>query len=107
MFKTNDSGERVDFESGMRRDVQTGKPRFDLIPLFMLRRWAELMTRGAEKYGVNNWQLANSGEEMDRFKESAFRHFVQWMEGDDEEDHAAATFFNIACAEYLKKRLDK
>lgn len=31
-FKTKDSGKRVKFDSGFQRDVNTGKPRFDLIP---------------------------------------------------------------------------
>jgi hypothetical protein len=106
-FKVKDSGERLDFKSGMRRDVNTGKIRYDLIPLFMLKRWAVHMTKGAEKYGENNWQLANSGEEYGRFKESAFRHFMQWYEGDVDEDHAAATFFNITASEYLKSRLNR
>ena len=73
-FITKDSGKRVDFPSGMRRDTQDNKPRFNLIYFPLLKRWAELMTRGAEKYGENNWRLANSLEELERFKESALRH---------------------------------
>ena len=105
-FETKDSGKRVDFASGMRRDIDDGKPRYDLIPTFMLRRWAELLARGAKKYGENNWQLAESEEELKRFKASAFRHFVQWMDGEEDEDHGAAVFFNIAAAEMVKDKLD-
>lgn len=109
-FITKDSGERQDYKSGMRRDLQTGKPRFDLIvptslPFdeTMLYRWAMLMTRGAEKYGIRNWEKADSQEELDRFKASCFRHFMQWIAGDDDgEDHASAIMFNINCAEYVK-----
>lgn len=107
MYKTKDSGKRKDFKSGMRRDVQEGKPRYDLIDTVFLKRLAELLERGAVKYGENNWQLANSGEEMDRFKASAFRHFMQWFEGDDDEDHASAIAFNVMAAEHLKRRLNK
>ena len=44
-FITKDSGARQEFESGMRRDLQDGKPRYDLlIPIGwkenMLKRWA-------------------------------------------------------------------
>ncbi|MEO5646601.1 MAG: dATP/dGTP diphosphohydrolase domain-containing protein, partial [Candidatus Paceibacterota bacterium] len=67
----------------------------------------ELMTRGAVKYGRNNWQLANGEEELERFKDSALRHMYQWLEGDESEDHAAAVFFNIAGAEYVLQRMTK
>lgn len=55
---------------------------------------------------LNNWQLAFSIEEMNRFKASAFRHFVQWWRGDNDEDHAAAVFFNISAYEYVKERIN-
>lgn len=106
-YKTKDSGKRVDFPSGMRRDTDEGKPRYDLIDEPMLTRWAELMARGADKYGEENWRLANSEQELKRFKASGFRHFVQWMRGDDDEDHAAAILYNVAAAEYVKRRIDE
>ena len=104
-YVTKDSGQRQEFSSGMVRDVQTGKPRYDLVDLPMLKRWAELMARGAEKYGDDNWKLASGEAELRRFRASAFRHLVQWFEGDTEEDHAAAVFFNVAGAEYVASRL--
>ena len=113
-FITKDSGQRQDYASGMRRDLQTGKPNYSLIsPKFlkfdedMLYRWAMLMTRGADKYGERNWEKANSEEEMERFKASAFRHFMQWFKGEEDEDHAAAVFFNIGCFESIKLKLEK
>jgi hypothetical protein len=96
----------------MQRDVNTGKARFDLImPMLMpyraqlLTRWAELMGRGAEKYDARNWEQAATLEELERFRESAFRHFLQWLTGETDEDHAAAVLFNISGAEYVKWRL--
>ena len=105
-FQTKDSGKRVDFPSGMRRDTTEGKPRYDLIPLEMLTRLAELYARGAEKYGDSNWQLANSEEELQRFKASAFRHFIQWQSGDIDEDHAIAAVWNIFAYETIKEKLN-
>jgi hypothetical protein len=105
-FTTLDSGERVDFPSGMRRDTDKGKPRYDLIPLPMLRRLADLYARGAEKYGDSNWTLADSPEEVARFKASAFRHFVSWLEGDTTEDHAVAAVFNIFAADTIAAKID-
>ena len=111
-FKTKDSGKRVVFETGMNRDISTDKIRYDLvIPLgereHMLKRWAELMTRGAHKYGERNWEKASTEAELMRFKESAIRHFFQWWDGYTDEDHAAACYFNIQGAEMVKNRLKK
>lgn len=111
-YITKDSGKRQEYASGMRRDTQEEKPDFSLILTDqpyeeqLLTRWAGLMTRGANKYGRRNWQLANSEEELERFKASAFRHFMQWINGQDDEDHAAAVLFNINAAEYVKGKLD-
>ena len=105
-FITKDSGKRLNFKSGMVRDVEDDKPQYDLVYLPMLKRWAELMGRGAKKYGRNNWQLADGQDELDRFKGSALRHMIQYLEGDESEDHASAIFFNISGAEYVKSKLN-
>lgn len=89
----------------MRRDTDEGKPRYDLIDEPMLTRWAELMMRGAIKYGEDNWKKADSQEELKRFQASGFRHFIAWIRGDEDEDHAAAVFYNIAACEYVKRKL--
>ena len=102
-WTTKASGERQEFASGMKRDVTDGKTKWHLIfsgP--MLERWAELMTRGAEKYDDDNWMKADSDVELNRFKQSAFRHFMQWYRGDTDEDHAAAVIFNINGKEYVE-----
>lgn len=105
-YITKDSGARQDFDSGMRRDILKGKPRFDLIWQPGIKRIAELYGRGAEKYGDRNWELANTVEEMERFKGCAYRHFYQWFNNENpEEDHMAAICFNIFAAEMVKKKL--
>lgn len=111
-YTTKDSGKRDYFKTGMKRDTQEGKPRYDLIipqntQEHLLKRWAELMERGMVKYGYRNWEKARTEEEMIRFKNSAFRHFIQWFDGETDEDHAAAVFFNIQGVEYVKSRLKK
>jgi hypothetical protein len=105
-FVTKDSGERQSFETGMVRDVQKGKARFDLVWKPLLWRWAELMGRGAEKYGENNWMKAATEEERNRFLASAERHMQQYLRGDYDEDHAAAVIFNLAGAEYVRQRIN-
>lgn len=112
-FVIKDSGARQSFQSGMVRDTQDGKADFTRTldgPMF--DRWAMHLTKGEKKYpdvtpGVPNWTLAAGTEELIRFKKSAFRHFRQWLRGDTDEDHAAAVFFNINGAEYVKEKLAK
>lgn len=109
-----DSGKRLSFESGMVRDVDDNKPAFDLIipenipyEELMLTRWAELLRKGAIKYSRRNWEKADSLNELDRAKASAFRHFMQWFSGETDEDHAAAVFFNINEVETIRYKLGK
>lgn len=104
-FVTKSTGQSKMFTSGMQRDISDEKPRYDLLPLFMLKRWAELMGRGAKRYGERNWEKAKGEEELARFKESAFRHFIQWFDGENDEDHGAAVMFNISGAEMVKNKL--
>lgn len=112
-FVTKDSGKRQDYVSGMRRDIQDGKPRFDLLltdgqpyEAQFLTRFAGLLERGAAKYGEKNWQLADSREELARFRASALRHMMQWACGEQDEDHGSAVAFNIMAYEYVKWKLE-
>lgn len=101
-----DSGQRETFTSGMMRDVATGKIDYSLVldgPMF--QRWAQHLTAGAKKYDARNWMKANGQAELDRFRESALRHFIQWFQGETDEDHAAAVYFNINGACYVQKRV--
>lgn len=106
-FTIKDSGQRARFQGGMVRDTEEEKVDYtNLLHGPMLRRWAEHLTRAKKKYpdvrpGVPNWTLAEGGEEYHRFRRSAFRHLIQWMNGDTDEDHAAAVIFNINGAEYV------
>ncbi len=110
-FVVKDSGARQEFDSGMVRDTSEGKIDYDkLFEGPMLDRWADHLTKGATKYpdvgpGVSNWTLASGVAELIRFRKSAVRHFRQWLRGDQDEDHAAAVFFNINGYEYVKARL--
>lgn len=105
-YETKDSGKRLEYDSGMVRDVNDGKARFNLLlPLGVpykeqiLTRFADLLTRGAIKYKAHNWEKANGESELERFKESALRHIMQWACGETDEDHAVAVFFNIMAYE--------
>jgi hypothetical protein len=71
----------------------------------MLKRWAKHLGAGAKIHGKDNWTLANSHEELEDYKESALRHCIQWVNGETDEDHAAAIYFNINAAESVKEKL--
>lgn len=110
-FKVNDSGKRMQFDSGMVRDTNENKIDWHRIAEgVMLKRWAEHLTKGAIKYkdnedGTGNWTLANDSAEYIRFKQSAYRHFMQWYNGEVDEDHASAVYFNVNGAETVKQKL--
>lgn len=113
MFEVKDSGARQRFDSGMVRDTTENKIGWHRVadgP--MLRRWAEHLTKGAAKYpdvahGVANWTLAEGDAELERFRQSAFRHFMAWYYGEVDEDHAAAVFFNVnGCEDVRAKQGD-
>lgn len=110
-FVIKDSGKREQFASGMVRDTAAGKVNYlKVLDGPMLQRWAEHLTKGALKYpdvkpGVANWTLAAGEAEYQRAKESAARHFFQYLRGDRDEDHGAGVFFNINLAEYIREKL--
>src|SRR3990167_11259897 len=105
-FEVKDSGKREEFESGMVRDTTEGKTDYMLAfdgPMF--KRWAEHLTKGAKKYEKRNWMKAQGQAELDHAMESLGHHFIQYLDGDKDEDHAAAIFFNINLIEYIKEKL--
>jgi hypothetical protein len=106
-WQTKDSGVREVFSTGMQRDTQSNKARYDLIWQPGLKRLAELMARGAEKYTSRNWEKAETQEELERFKASAYRHFMQWFMGEMDEDHMSGTIFNLFGAEFVKEKLNE
>lgn len=104
--------DRHTFDGGGMRDVETGKPRFDLlcperVPYEhqYLTRVAKLMGRGAEHYEDRNWEQFADDAAYQRARSSAFRHFMQWFNGVTGEDHAASIFFNVQAAEYIAGRM--
>jgi hypothetical protein len=87
-----DSGERQEFETGAVRDTGTGKGRFDLLPSYAITRVAQHFENGAVKYADENWR---KGIPLRRYLDSALRHLFKFLEGQRDEDHAAAAAWNI------------
>lgn len=49
---------------------------------------------GAKKYGEHNWQ---KGIPESSYIDSAIRHYLKWLRGDDDERHDRAFVWNIMC----------
>ncbi len=64
---------------GLKYD--TGKLRFDLLPVEELEKLVDVLSYGAAKYGDYNWtQLENATE---RYYAALMRHLVAWRKGED------------------------
>ena len=49
---------------------------------------------GAKKYGENNWQ---KGIPTNCYIDSAIRHYLKWLRGDNDEPHDRAFVWNLMC----------
>ncbi len=58
----------------------SGKLKYNLIPPLALKRIAEVLTFGAEKYEANSWQ--NLPDFKNRYTAAAMRHFEAWRAGE-------------------------
>lgn len=58
---------------------------------------------GAKKYGEHNWQ---KGIPVNRYIDSAVRHYLKWRRGDDDERHDRAFVWNLMCCIWTNRRKD-
>ena len=96
---------RINKSGFKRNDTSPTKPRYDLIPTFALERLATLYAEGASKFGERNWEQANDCTDYDSFKASAYRHFIQYLNGAEDEDHFARVMFNLIGMEHVNNKL--
>lgn len=96
-----DSGTRREFESGAVRDVQEGKGRLDLLPACAILRVARHFEAGAKKYSDRNWE---KGIPVHSFIDSALRHLMKYLDGQDDEDHLCAAAWNCLCAMWTEEK---
>ena len=89
-----DSGTRQEFTTGAVRDAQAGKGRYDLLPTRAMRELAMHFEAGANKYEARNWE---KGIPLSRYVDSATRHGFAALEGQTDENHAAAAAWNWLC----------
>jgi 5'(3')-deoxyribonucleotidase len=91
-FNLKDSGDRTEFETGAKRDLGSGKGRFDLISPIFLQRLADLYESGAIKYGDRNWE---KGIPLNKYLDSAMRHINDYRLGKRDEDHLVQAAWNL------------
>lgn len=86
---------------GAERERAVGKGRYDLLPVFAMRRLALWYELGAVKYGDRNWE---KGIPYSRCVESSKRHLDKYIMGLHDEDHLAAAVWNLmAIMEYQER----
>lgn len=101
MQEIKDSGQRREFEGGAVRDIQKGKGRMDLLPAVAVIRLSKHFEAGADKYGEYNWQ---KGIPIHSYIDSAIRHLMKYLDGQDDEDHLCAAAWNCMCAMWTEEK---
>ena len=96
-----DSGDRREFDSGAVRYMAEGKGRCDLLPACAVLRLARHFENGAKKYNDRNWE---KGIPIHSFIDSAIRHLMKYLGGQDEEDHLCAAAWHCMCAMWTAEK---
>lgn len=77
----------------LRKAIQMSRIYPDTETMFL--EVSKHFEEGAEKYGENNWQ---KGLPVKCYINSAVRHYLKWLRGDNDEPHDRAFCWNILCA---------
>lgn len=75
------------------RYCMVGKAHFQC-NAHMLLEVSRHFEEGAKKYGEYNWQ---KGIPVHCYIDSAVRHYLKWVQGDEDEPHDRAFVWNILC----------
>lgn len=70
----------------------------------MLLEVSKHFEEGALKYGEDNWK---KGIEVKSYIDSACRHFLKYLRGDNDESHERACMWNIICLIWTVKNKEK
>lgn len=95
---SDDANNIEDDEIKVAARYNNDKIRMDLLTPYAMTQWALVLTKGAEKYAVRNWEIGNTtyGEYIG----SALRHILSIMSGEDIDEetglpHAAHIMCNM------------
>lgn len=89
---TRDSKDVRAYEGGSVRHRPLGKGLYRAMPMVALRRLAQRYEYGAIKYGKSEGY--KDGLPVSDCWDSAIRHLIEYMDGDNSEDHLAACVWN-------------
>ena len=86
-------------KNGLSLDLYNAMESFCTIcwacdPATMFLEVAKHFEEGAKKYGESNWQ---KGIPVHCYIDSAVRHYLKWLRGDNDEPHDRAFVWNIMC----------
>ena len=86
------------------KKYDTGKTRWDLIEWSVMKEVADVLTRGAVKYGDRNWKAVPDAKR--RYIAAAFRHFIAWIGGErnDKETGLHHLAHAICCLMFLLEK---
>jgi hypothetical protein len=102
---TSGNGMHVN-ENGGNRDSAEDKLDYTLLPIPALNRITQHYVNGMKKYKRDNWKKLSTPEDIERYKQSMFRHLIQYLEGQDNEDHLAAVVWNAMALLYFEQKED-
>ena len=90
--------------NGLKYD--SGKQRWDLLPVAEIEGIVDVLTFGANKYTDNSWQNVDNG--IERYYSALMRHIIAWRKGElkDEEsgiDHLYHALTNLVFISWLEK----
>lgn len=105
--------EMAEFDGGGVRSSDDGKPDFTLLMVTDVPYEQQLLTRagvrmaeGAKMYGRLNHEKMNTPDALERCKTSLMRHVVQYLNGEGDEDHAAAAMCNLVMLSGIERRVE-
>ena len=90
-----DSNNVKAYENGSFRDRPLGKGIYHAMPMIALKRTAQRYEYGQTKYGKSG--AYKEGLPVSDSWNSAMRHLIEYMDGDNSEDHLAAVVWNCFC----------
>lgn len=90
-------------EQGQKHD--TGKPRYDLMPVHAEAAVVDVLTFGANKYAPDNWRHVESASE--RYTAAALRHIAAYRMGEHEDKESGLPHLaHAACCLMFMLELD-
>lgn len=88
------------FETGAVRSGDANTVMYQLISPIGMRRLAETMKEGFDKYGAYNWER---GMPIGDILNHALRHIFIYLSGDRSEDHLAHASWNLFAAMHMEE----